>query len=137
MKADTLKAFFEKRIPASALSEGADGKGEGVPYNGTGVLTDDLKEDFVVETRHLIAICDAVLSGAIKPCQLEQIASILVQSERFLWDPRDPLGKRVSEVIYAWEAPEINYLLTRDTVVKFRNLLLTGERTFVQEDWWR
>ncbi|HUI64113.1 MAG TPA: hypothetical protein VL126_04675, partial [Bacteroidota bacterium] len=92
MKADTLKAFFEKRIPASALSEGADGRGERIPCNGTGVLADDLKEDFVVETGHLISLCDAVLAGTIQPCQLEQIASILVESERFLWDPRDPIG---------------------------------------------
>jgi hypothetical protein len=38
-------------------------------------------------------------------------------------------------VIYAWEAPEINYVLSTGTVKKFRVLLRTGENTFDASDW--
>lgn len=137
MKPQTLKAFFEGRVTADALASEGERQNGRRQLDGTCVLCDDLKEDFAVESDHLVALCDAVLNGHFPACLLEHIASVLVQSEHFVWDPRSPSGKRVSEVIYAWEAPEINYLLTRETVLKFRNLLLTGEKSFVQDDWWR
>jgi hypothetical protein len=99
------------------------------------VLTDDLSADFVVTENYLEALCDAVICGDLQARHLEVIASLLVRSERFIWDPSTAAGARVSRVIYAWEAPEINYVLSTGTVKKFRVLLRTGENTFDASDW--
>jgi len=134
MKQKTLKAFFEGEITAANLAREAKEAGQLEDNTRLDSLTDDLSEDFIVTADHLVALCDAVMDGDLKPSQLQDIAWVLVSSERFLWnledDPKDP----VNEVIHAWDAPEINYRLIGDTVMKFRRLLRTGENTFDQYD---
>ena len=135
MKAETLKGFFEGRITAPALAAEAEATRIDVRHAADDVLTDDLSADFVVAADHLVALCDAVVRRQIKPEHLEVIASVLVRSERFTWDPTTASGSLVSKVIYAWEAPEINYLLSGATVKKFAHLLRTGKDTFDSADW--
>jgi hypothetical protein len=135
MKAGTIKGFFEGRTKASILAAEAESTRLDVSHAADDVLTDDLSSDFVVGANHLVALCDAVVRKELKPGHLEVIASVLVRSERFLWDPSTPAGSLVSRVIYAWEAPEINYVLSGETVKKFVHLLKTGEDTFGASDW--
>jgi hypothetical protein len=135
MDAETLKSFFEGRVHASVLAGEADEADHDVRDEADDVLTDDLCSDFVVTAEHLLALCNAVIRGELKACHLEVIASVLVRSERFIWDPSTPAGALVSKVIYAWEAPEINYVLSPATVKKFRLLLTTGNDTFDNADW--
>ena len=135
MKAETLKGFFEGRVGASVLAGEVEETGHDVRDEADDVLTDDLWGDFVVTGKHLEALCDAVIRNDLEACHLEIIASVLVRSERFIWDPSTPAGALVSKVIYAWEAPEINYVLSPETVKKFTRLLRTGEDTFDASDW--
>jgi hypothetical protein len=135
MKAETLKGFFEGCIGASVLAGEADKTKHDVRDEADDVLTDDLAADFVVTGKHLEALCTAVVRNDLQACHLEIIASVLVRSERFIWDPSTPSGALVSKVIYAWEAPEINYVLSTATVRKFMRLLRTGEDTFDSSDW--
>lgn len=135
MKAETLKGFFEGRVGASVLAEEAKETIHDVRDEADDVLTDDLSTDFVVTAEHLEALCDAVIRDDLQAYHLEVIASVLVRSERFMWDPSTAAGALVSRVIYAWEAPEINYILSPGTVKKSRLLLRTGEDTFTASDW--
>ena len=135
MKAETLKGFFEGCIGASVLAEEAEETMHDVRDEADDALTDDLPADFVVTGKHLEALCDAVLSHDLQARDLEVIASVLVRSERFIWDPSNAAGALVSRVIYSWEAPEINYILSPGTVKKFGLLLRTGEDTFSASDW--
>ncbi len=135
MKAETLKGFLEGRVGASVLAEEAEETIHDVRIEADDVLTDDLSTDFVVTGEHLEALCDAVNCDDLQARHLEVIASVLVRSERFMWDPSTAAGALVSRVIYAWEAPEINYVLSTGTVKKFRLLLATGENTFDASDW--
>jgi hypothetical protein len=135
MNAETLKGFFEGAVRGSVLAEEAERTEHDVLDAENDVLTEDLSENFVITAEHLLALCDAVSRNELEPCHLEVIASVLVRSERFTWDPRSPEGALVSKVIYAWEAPEINYVLSRETVKKFARLLMTGEDTFCASDW--
>jgi hypothetical protein len=89
----------------------------------------------VVKPANLVSLCDAVTRRELQPCHLEVIASVLVRSERFVWDPRTAEGALVSKVVYAWEAPEINYVLSPETVKKFARLLTSGEDTFGASDY--
>lgn len=135
MKAETLRGFFEGRVRASVLAREAEETHYDVRHHADDVLTNDLVYDFVVHPVHLMQLCDAVAGNDILPDHLEVIASVLVRSERFVWDPSKPEGALVSKVIYAWEAPEINYVLSHGTVKKFARLLRTGEDTFDAADW--
>ncbi|HMK39547.1 MAG TPA: hypothetical protein VK569_09415 [Bacteroidota bacterium] len=135
MKAETLKGFFEGLVCPAYLAEELDQTDSDVRDEADDVLTDDLSADFAVTPDHLLTLCDAVIRQDIRPCHLEVIASVLVRSERFIWDPTTRDGALVSRVIYAWEAPEINYVLSRETVKKFARLLKTGEDTFDASDW--
>jgi hypothetical protein len=135
MKAETLKGFFEGNVRASVLAAEADETSNDVRNRADDVLTDDLRAEFVVRPGHLASLCESVTHREIQPCQLEVIASVLVRSERFIWDPTTTEGALVSKVIYAWEAPEINYVLSQETVKKFARLLTVGEDTFDASDW--
>lgn len=135
MNAETLKGFFEGCVRASVLAAEANETDHNVRDEADDVLTDDLSADFVVTAKHILALCDAVIHNELKPCHLEVIASVLVRSERFIWDPSTPEGALVSKVIYSWEAPEINYVLSPETVKKFARLVKTGEDTFDNSDW--
>lgn len=135
MKAETLKGFFEGCVRASVLAGEAEKTDHDVRDDANDVLTDDLSADFVVTANHLVALCEAATHNDLQPCHLEVIASVLVRSERFVWDPSTPDGALVSKVIYAWEAPEINYVLSSETAKKFALLLRTGEDTFGASDW--
>ena len=135
MKAETLRGFFERRVSASVLAGEAEETMHDVRVEADDVLTHDLSTDFVVTGENLEALCDAVIRGDLQARHLEVIASVLVRSERFMWDPSTAAGALVSRVIYAWEAPEINYVLSAGTVKKFVLLLRTGENTFDASDW--
>ncbi len=135
MKAEILKEFFEGRVDATVLAGEAERTIHDVRDEADDVLTDDLTADFVVTGRHLESLCEAVMCDDLQACDLEVIASLLVRSERFIWDPSTAAGALVSRVIYAWEAPEINYVLSPGTVRKFGQLLRTGEDTFDSSDW--
>jgi hypothetical protein len=135
MKAELLKGFFEGRERATLLAERAEKTHSDYKRAASDVLTDDLGSEFVVTKAHLLALCDAVAKGELKAQHLEIIASVLVRSDKFIWDPTSSAGALVSKVIYAWEAPEINYVLTPLTVKKFARLLTTGEDTFDAADW--
>ena len=135
MKAETLKGFFEGRVCASVLAGEAEKTIHEIRDEADDVLTDDLSADFVVTGKHLEGLCAAVIRKELQACHLEVIASVLVRSERFMWDPTTNEGALVSKVVYAWEAPEINYILSPGTVKKFGQLLRTGEDTFDASDW--
>ena len=135
MKAETLRGFFEGRVRASVLAREAEETNNDVRHYADDALTNDLSRDFVVHPDHLMKLCDAVAGNELLPGHLEVIASVLVRSERFVWDPSKTKGALVSKVIYAWEAPEINYVLSQATVKKFARLLRTGEDTFDAADW--
>jgi hypothetical protein len=135
MNAEILKEFFEGRLAAPVLALEAEKTNHDVRNEADDVLTDDLSADFVVTGKHLEALCDAVLRNELQACHLEVVASVLVRSERFVWDPSTAEGAMVSRIIYAWEAPEINYVLSPGTVRKFGQLLRTGEETFDASDW--
>jgi hypothetical protein len=131
---DILKAFFEGRLSQAGLGRQVQLAMSPDLQFRTAAVSDDLKEDFVVTTDHLVELCDAVLDGGLEPCHLEAIASVLVSSERFSWNgsnhPNDPINK----VIHAWDTPDLNYCLTKETVMKFRTFLRTGEENFDKDD---
>ena len=83
--------------------------------------------DFNVKSIHLIKLCDDVLNENLKLSDLGIIAFALVASDYFSWDSETIDGERVSEVIFQWDSPEINYPLTKENVKLWLHYLKTGE----------
>lgn len=129
-----LRAFFEGRLSGASLGEHIpDSAGSDSP-GGVSDASDDPNDLFIVTADNLIALCDATLKGALRPSQLESIASILISSDRFIWNLGNISSDPVNEVIHCWDTPDINYPLTEDTVRRFRRYLRTGEKTLDEND---
>jgi hypothetical protein len=84
--------------------------------------------EFNVEPRHLISICDEVLSGKLKPETLDNLAFILIGSDYFTWDTKNADGQKVGQILIEWNNPTINYPLTIENVRQWKNYLTTGQR---------
>jgi hypothetical protein len=85
---------------------------------------------FEVVPAHLVRVCDAVLAGDLPPSTLEAIGFCLVASDYFKYDTDTQDGDLVAQTANEWSSPEINYPLTMENVVKFRERLITGVDAF-------
>ena len=94
----------------------------------------DMSTDYDLKPEHLVMLCDAVLSGDLEPDDLETIGFCLVASDHFGWNDDTPPGDVIGQTVHDWSAPEVNYRMTRDTVRKFRERLVTGSDLFIRDD---
>jgi hypothetical protein len=90
----------------------------------------DMDTELVVESAHLVRLCDAVLAGEFRPEALQQIGFCLIASVRFHWDADTPDGSVVAEVVADWSCPEINWPLIPENVYRFRQGLVAGSYPF-------
>jgi len=86
----------------------------------------DMTGEFTVTAAHLVAVCDAVLAGAIPLDDLRAIGFCLFASEAFEWDAGTSDGERVAEVCDHWSSPEIDFPLTIENVEKWKLYLDSG-----------
>ena len=137
MRESVLRDYFLRLIDESHLSEDLAGSAVKTSYDViTCYVKEDLTEDFVVTSNHLLQLCDAFLAGELDAEHLEIIGFALETSEHFTWDDAEADGEDtpVAETIHSWASPEINYPLNHKIIAKFRELLLTGNDTFTRED---
>ena len=132
MTEQALKDFFENTIDTSALASDLNESQTSTGRNSKHIAVTQIEEegDFQISTDHLVKLCDAVLDGHLKLVDLNTIAYSLMFSDYFDWDGNLENGCRISEVIFAWDNPEIDYDLTVDNVEKWRHYLITGENQF-------
>jgi hypothetical protein len=101
-------------------------------HHGENDLLDSRKN--AVEVRHLVKLCDDVMSGFLRPCELDTLGF-----EFESWPKKPGEERLIGEVLARWNAPEISYPLTRTNIAKFRQWLMTGVKPFtksdVGEDW--
>ena len=84
--------------------------------------------EFLLETRHLVSVCDDVLNGKMKTDTLYLFSFILIGSDYFTWDSESDEGRRISNVIFEWNNPTINYPLTIENVSECKKYLQGQER---------
>src|SRR5687768_9340822 len=84
--------------------------------------------EFLLETRHLVSVCDDVLNGKMKTDTLDLFSFILIGSDYFTWDSESDEGRRISNVIFEWNNPTINYPLTIENVREWKKYLQGQER---------
>ena len=134
MNGNVLVAFFEGHASAADLRADLDGTRSALGSGAVRHNMVDSDSDFLVKTNHLIKLCDAVLAGELPPEQLEWIGFGLIASDRFSWLTDTLDGERVADAVIDWASPSANYVLSLETVAKFRRRLATGENTFDQTD---
>jgi hypothetical protein len=84
--------------------------------------------EFQLEVHHMIAICDDVIEGRMKPRTVDLLSFILIGSDYFFWDNGTDEGKRIAEVIFEWNNESINYPLSINNFVQWRKYLLAEPR---------
>lgn len=89
-------------------------------YQAVEMITDG---EFRITNLHLISICDDVLRHRLKPDTLEPLTFILIGSDYFYWDTNSKEGQLVEEVIFEWNSPILNYPLTLENMIEWRNYL--------------
>jgi hypothetical protein len=134
MNGTVLLGYFEGRVSAVELKADLDGTRTRLGSDSVRHNMVDVDRNFSVTTNHLIKLCDAVLAGDIPPEQLEWIGFGLIASDHFHWDTDTLDGERVADALIDWASPTTNYVLTMETVAKFRRRLATGENTFDKMD---
>ena len=70
----------------------------------------------------LIAKCDQCLNGKIQEKDFEDYAWNLITEEHFDWD-----DDVISDIIYQWDSPEINFPITKQNIGLWKHQLETDE----------
>jgi hypothetical protein len=114
MDAQLLINYLAQRINAAMLSHTS------LPSGLTG------SDEFELFPRHLLQLCDAVLSGDIDPGQLQPISYCLYYSGSFRWQQQHPDGRVVEEILTCWLAFDENRVPTHGDIRYCREWLMYG-----------
>lgn len=136
MRELVLKNYFEGNISPNQLAEDLKDSRKKDSYDVTHYFIEDIDDhgEYNLTTKHLIKLCDDMLSGSLTLDDINTIAFALNSSEYFTWDELESDGKRLSETIFAWDNPEIDYPLTVANIQLWKHYLITGESKFNQEE---
>jgi len=134
----TIRDFFENSLSPAELDRAwANAFIEELRSDGTVVRrlrTTDLPEAYAVVPSDVVALIDAVRSGALSLKALDAICFALEASDKFEWDTDTPAGEHVARSLFWLGSPEVNYPLTPVVLTKIRRYVLTGEDTFTRDD---
>jgi hypothetical protein len=132
----TLEKYFNGTATAEQLAEDLKNTQEMASYDLTNYYIEDIKDDgeYELTPEHLVKLCDDTLNGKLQLKDLNSIAFALNFSDYFTWDGHTVEGERMSNAIFAWDNPEIDYPLTIDNIQLWRHFLLTGEDNFNPEE---
>ena len=127
MRETILRKFFEGFASDQQLARDVAGS-LSRSGNQVTVRIQRMDSEFAVQARHLIRVCDAILSGNLDPTHLAAVGFALQASEAFTWDGSTEDGERVAETASDWSAPEINFPLTVENVSAWKSYLMNGTR---------
>ncbi len=79
----------------------------------------------------LIAKCNQFLNGEITALGLEVYAGELMSQDHFDWD-----DAVISEIVFQWDNPDINFPITRKNIELWKHQLETGENLLADHNLW-
>lgn len=118
MREEVLRRYFESEVPASVLADDVQGSVTHLDDVRETIAIEDMQVSFDVNRLHVVMLCDAFLERAIDGESLTTLAFGLVASDHFVWD-----DEVISEVLFDWSAPEINFPLNDKTIRMHRSWL--------------
>ncbi len=127
MTEQKLKEYFENTLTAEQLSADIkDSLKKTSPDVVTVLISSISHGEFKVTKDHLLQLCNDTLNGLLLHADLNLIAFTLISSDFFYWDDEIPEGKIIADVIFDWDNPEINFPITTENVLKWKEYILTG-----------
>ena len=90
-----------------------------------------MKQEIKISRSDLIAKCDRYLNGEIQESDFENYAWNLITVEHFDWD-----DDVISDIIYQWDSPEINFPITKTNIRLWKHQLETGENLLADYNLW-
>lgn len=83
--------------------------------------------DFLLTRQHVLRLCDLTIEKKIDVGLLENISEWLIFSDYFNWENESKDGEIVSETIFEWANPTINYEINDLNLKLWKEYLQTGE----------
>ncbi len=126
MKEETLRDYFDGLISTDILYMDVEGSEVKTSHDVISVHIDQIKEEgeYIITRDHLLKLCNDTLTGNLKTTHLTTISFALAFSEYFIWDADN--DEVVSEVIFDWDNPEINFPITIENLKLWKIYLETG-----------
>lgn len=125
-----LRDYFDEKISIKELIKAskASSTQKMIAY---GDLVEEITEgEYLVERKHLIKCCDDVINNSIDPNFLDELSFLLIGSIYFNWNSNDNV---ISEVIFEWNNPTINFPLTKNNIKEWKKYLM-GEQRNMEEN---
>jgi len=90
-----------------------------------------MNKDIEISRKDLIKKCDDFLSGKINEESFETYASKLIVDDNIIWD-----DDVISDIIFQWDTPEINFPITKTNVRLWKHQLKTNENLLREHNIW-
>jgi hypothetical protein len=90
-----------------------------------------LNQEIKISRSDLIAKCDQYLNGEIQEKDFENYAWNLITEEHIDWD-----DDVISDIIYQWDSPEINFPITKQNIRLWKHQLETDEDLLADYNLW-
>lgn len=84
-------------------------------------------EEFNVTLDHLLKLCEHTINGKIDIGLLENLSNQIIFSDYFCWDNETADGEIVSETLFDWGNPAINFPINDLNLRLWRDYLKTGD----------
>ncbi len=90
-----------------------------------------MNQEIKISRSDLIAKCNQYLNGEIKEKDFENYAWNLITKEHIDWD-----DDVISDIIYQWDSPEINFPITKQNIRLWKHQLETDEDLLADYNLW-
>lgn len=129
LKEETLKLYFEDKIEINILSDDIKDSQKKTSYDTTTVYIDSFEDDeeFLVTTKHLLKLCNDAINNYLTFEDLNFIAFAIISSDYFCFDSDTIEGNIVSQTLFDWDSPEIQWPINLRNLQLWKTFLEGGE----------
>jgi hypothetical protein len=124
MNETTLRYYFDDITPPLTLRSALEDIKGMKTLSAYSNFTLDLDDSYTVTIKDLIKLCDDLLDGIFEETDIKIIAFLMIASDHFCWSTDAFPGNVISEILYDWYVPEINYPITRENTAIIKDGLL-------------
>ena len=128
MSEEQLKYYFEGELSTKGLSKDLENSVRQNGLDSTTVFVQEYKseKEYCITRQNLLKLCKDAINENLSPSEIKVIAFVLFGSDFFTWDEQTEDGKIVSNTIFDWDNPGINFPLTKDNFRLWKEYLETG-----------
>jgi len=128
MREEILKQYFDGATTSEALDKDVEGSETKTGHDVSAIQIDQFNsiDQFEVRSKNLLKLCNDTITGILKFKHLTTIGCALEFSDYFTWNSDTADGRIVGTVIFDWANPDINFPLTIQNMMLWKEYLETG-----------